>query len=188
MLLDIGEGERGCPFLLWGWPFLLGGWLSFLPPWPTFEFNPESLPSKSHFKLKINMLLLLTSAKVNSGIARSQDGASPHCRSGQALGGGPPGARSSSLQGQIQSPHRRHGQAQAGPFAAVAGARDRRLRHSPQRGGRPTAGKAAAGARRQGAAGEGSEANEARQAAAKGRGTHSQSDSRWLECGGALGL
>ena len=43
----------------------------------------------------------------------SQDGASPHRRSGQASGGRPPDARPSSLRGQIKTPHRRHGQPQA---------------------------------------------------------------------------
>ena len=59
-------------------------------------------------------------------------------------------------------------------------ARDRRVRYGPQRGGRFAAGQAAAGARRQGAAGEGCKENEARQAAAQGRSTHSQSYSHWL--------
>ena len=53
-----------------------------------------------------------------------QDGASPHSRSGQASGGGPPGARPTVLQGQIQSRHRGYGQAQARPSAAVGVARD----------------------------------------------------------------
>ena len=109
-------------------------------------------------------------------------------RGGQAVGGGPPGARSTALQGQIQSLHRWHGQAQEGSFAAVGGAWDRRVRHDTQRWGRSAAGQAAAGSRRQGAAGEGSEAHETRQAAAEGRGTHSQFDSHWLECWGALGF
>ena len=97
-------------------------------------------------------------------------------------------ARDLSLHKQIQSPYRRLGQAQAGSVAAGRGGRHRRVRHGPQRWGRPTAGKEAAGVRRQGAAGEGNEANEARQAVSKGRGTHSQSDSHWLGWGGAVGL
>ena len=109
-------------------------------------------------------------------------------RGGQAVGGRPPGTRSASLQGQIKSPCRWSGQAQACPFGAVGGARDRRVRHGPQRGSRSAAGQAAACARRQGAAGEGCKESEASQAAAQGRGTHSQSYSHWLECRGALGF
>ena len=89
-----------------------------------------------------------------------QDGSGPYGRSGQAVGGGPPGARPAALQGQIQSPHRWHGQAQARPFAAVGGAWDRRARHGTQRGGRSADGQASTGTRRQGACGEGSEAHE----------------------------
>ena len=95
-------------------------------------------------------------------------------RGGNSQDGRPPGTRSASLQGQIKSLHRWAGQAQACPFAAVGGARDRRVRHSPQRWSRSAAGQAAAGARRQGAAGESYEENEARQAASEGRGTHTR--------------
>ena len=67
-----------------------------------------------------------------------QDGASPHSRSGQALGGRPPGTRSAALQGQVQSPHRWFGQAQACPFAAVGGTRDRRVRRQLRKAGAHT--------------------------------------------------
>ena len=80
----------------------------------------------------------------------SQDGASPYCRSGQASDGSPPGTRSAALQGQVQSPHRWSGQAQACLTAAAGGARDRGERFGTQRGGRFAAGQAAAGTRRQG--------------------------------------
>ena len=50
------------------------------------------------------------------------------------------------------------------------------MRHGTQRGGRSAAGQTSAGARRQGTAGDGSEAHETRLAAAEGRGTHSQFD------------
>ena len=113
----------------------------------------------------------------------SQDG-----RGGQAFGGRPPGTRCAALQGQIQSPHRWSGQAQACPFAAVGGARDRRVRYGTQRGGRFAAGQTAAGTRRQGPVGEGNEENEARQAATQGRGTHWQAHPHWLQCRGALGF
>ena len=43
----------------------------------------------------------------------SQDGASPHCRGGQASGGRTQGARFAALRRKVQSPHRRSGQAQA---------------------------------------------------------------------------
>ena len=116
----------------------------------------------------------------------SQDGSGPHGRGSQALGGRPSGARPTALQGQIQSTHRWHGQAQAGPFGLVGGAWDRRVRHGTHRWGRSAAWQASTGTRRQGAFGEGSEAHETSQAASEGSGTHSQSDSYWLECWGAL--
>ena len=126
---------------------------------------------------------------ISGHVAGSPKGGSgPHCRSCQALGRGPPGEAPIALQMQIQSPHRWHGQAQARPLVAVGGAWDLRVRHGTQRWGRSAAGQAAEGVRRQGTAGEGSEAHERRQAAAKGRGTHSQFDSHWLECWGALGF
>ena len=118
----------------------------------------------------------------------SQDGASPYCRSGQAFGGRPPGTRSAALQGQVQSPHRWPGQAQACPTAAAGGARDRREQLGTQRGGRFAAGQAAAGTRCQGPLGEGIEAHEAGRAAPQGRGTHWQANPHWLQCRGALGF
>ena len=109
----------------------------------------------------------------------SQDGASPHCRSGQASGGRPPGARFTALQEQIQSLHRRHGQAQAVLIKTVGGAGDRRVRHAGQK---------QTGTCRQGAFGEGSEAHETCQTASAGRSTLSRSHSQWLECFRALGF
>ena len=112
----------------------------------------------------------------------SQDGASPYCRSGQASGGSPPGTRSAALQGQVQSPHRWSGQAQACPTAAAGGARDRGERFGTQRwaGGGGHSSSRAVLAR--------IEAYEAGQAAPQGRGTHWQAHPHWLLCRGALGF
>ena len=63
-----------------------------------------------------------------------QDGVSPHSRGGQVFGGRPPERDLPLSKGK--STHRRSGQAQACPFAAVGGVRDRRVRCGTQRGGR----------------------------------------------------
>ena len=92
----------------------------------------------------------------------------------------PPGIRSAALQGQVQSPHRWSGQAQACPTAAAGVARDRREQHGTQRGGRLAAGQAAEGTRCRGPLGEGIKAHEAGQAAPQGRSAHWQAHPHWL--------
>ena len=50
-----------------------------------------------------------------------QDGTGPHRRSGQAPCGGPRGAAPAAFQGQVQSPHRRHGRHRARLFHGRCG-------------------------------------------------------------------
>ena len=97
------------------------------------------------------------------------DGSGPHCRSGQAPGGGPRGT-DKVKQGLLR---------QLEELGIDECDTARNAGADLQPGRRP---------RRQEAPGEGSEAHETRQAASEGRGAHWQFDSHWFECWGALGV
>ena len=119
-----------------------------------------------------------------------QDGSGPHGRSGQASGGRPPGARSSSLQGHIQksSSMARTSSSRAfcGRWRCLGSTRATRHRNvgaDLQLGRRRRALRGSRGDW----GGRPGVRNAVRQLR-QGRGTHSQSDTLDLECWGALGF
>ena len=112
-----------------------------------------------------------------------QDGTGPHRRSGQAPGGGPRDATPAAFQGQVLDgtdtiKHAFLRQMKALGIDECDTARNVGVDLQLGRRRRLVA-------RRQGAVGEGRQANETRQAASEGRGTHSQSHDQRLECWGA---
>ena len=111
-----------------GWRFLEADKCATFPFWAFGTILPGCSGATTAAKLMLATLLETVATRlptyrlwnvvddISGHVAGySQDGASPHCRSGQASGGRPPGTRSAALQGQIQSPHRWPGQAQACP-------------------------------------------------------------------------